>query len=106
MTNLPGEPTLAHEEEEDLGEPTFELLVRDGRPIVSGCYFVHPPLRAVESEWDPEKTGTLRVRADDKTEWFATDVPQTGTVSVRLRPVSPPHPLFATPKPDASDLNG
>src|SRR4051794_18725562 len=49
-----GEPTLLPEDDEVLGEPSFEILVRDGEPIVSGSYFIHPPLRAVDAEWDEQ----------------------------------------------------
>ena len=90
-----GDPTLLHEEEEVLGTPSFELLVRDGRPIVSGSYFVHPPVRATDAEWDPATPGRLLVRADDGSSWYADDVPKQGAVSIRLRPTSGQHRAYA-----------
>jgi hypothetical protein len=93
-----GDPTLLQEDEETLGEPSFEIWVREGRPIVSGSYFVQPPLRAVSAEWDAERADRLRVRADDGSEWFADDVPRTGAASVRLQPVSGRHRAYS---PDA-----
>ena len=89
-----GDPTLLHEEEEVLGTPSFELLVRDGEAVVSGSYFVHPPVRAVDAEWDAA-SGRLLVRADDGSRWYADDVPRHGTVNVRLRPVSGGHRAYA-----------
>ena len=90
-----GVPTLLQEEEEMLGDPSFELWVRDGEPIVSGSYFLQPPLRAVHAEWDPEDPDTLRVCADDGTEWYACGVHRTGSVNVVLRPTAGSHPAFA-----------
>ena len=90
-----GEPTLLQEEDEPLGEPSFELWVRDGEPIASGSYFVHPPLRATDAEWDPARPNRLLVHADDGSDWFADDVPRSGGVSVRLRPVSGRHRAYA-----------
>ena len=89
-----GDPTLLHEEDEVLGTPSFELLVRDGEAVVSGSYFVHPPVRAVHAEWDTA-TGRLLVRADDGSTWYADGVPRRGTVNVRLRPVSGRHRAYA-----------
>jgi hypothetical protein len=89
-----GIPTLLHEEEEMLGDPSFEIWVREGTPVVSGSYFLHPPLRAVSAEWDAERAGRLLVKADDGTDWVADDVPQTGSVTVVLRPASGTHPAF------------
>ena len=76
-----------HEEEEALGIPSFEILVRDGEAVVSGSYFLHPPLRAVRAEWDSQDPTRLNVRADDGSDWCATDVPRTGLVNVVLQPV-------------------
>jgi hypothetical protein len=95
MSESIGIPTLLHEEEEMLGDPSFEMWVREGTPVVSGSYFVHPPLRAVRAEWDAERPGRLLVRADDGTDWFADDVPQTGSVTVVLRPASGAHRAFS-----------
>jgi hypothetical protein len=85
---------LPPEEEEPVGNPTFELLVRDGRPIVSGSYFLHPPLRAVSAEWDPADADRLLVRADDGTEWYATDIPREGRANIVLQPLSGDHPAL------------
>lgn len=76
-----------HDEEEALGLPSFELLVRDGEAVVSGSYFLHPPLRAVRAEWDAANAARLNVRADDGSDWYAADVPRTGVVNVVLQPV-------------------
>jgi hypothetical protein len=89
-----GVPSLLHEEEEVLGDPSFELWVRDGDPVVSGSYFLHPPLRAVDARWDPGDPHRILVRADDGTDWFATGIPLTGSVNVVLHPVSGSHPAF------------
>jgi hypothetical protein len=89
-----GVPTLLHEEEEVLGDPSFELWVRDGEPVVSGSYFLHPPLRAVDAQWDPRDPHRILVRADDGTDWFATGIPLTGSVNVVLHPVGGSHPAF------------
>jgi hypothetical protein len=89
-----GVPTLLHEEEEVLGDPSFELRVRDGEPVVSGSYFLHPPLRAVDARWDASDPHRILVRADDGSEWFAADVPHAGSVNVVLRPVGGTHPAF------------
>jgi hypothetical protein len=94
-SSAPNAPAmLPHEEEEVPGLPSFELVLRDGEPIVSGSYFLYPPLRAVEAEWDASQPSRLLVRADDGTWWAATDVPRTGRVNVVLEPVGE-HPLFA-----------
>ena len=88
--NSPDVSTLAilpQEEEEGLGLPSFELVVHDGVPIVSGSYFLQPPLRAVEAEWDPDEPSRLIVRADDGSAWTAAGVPRTGRVNVVLEPV-------------------
>ena len=77
-------PTLLDDDEEVFGTPSFEMLVRDGIPIVSGCYFMHPPLRAKSADWD---AGRLVVRASDDTIWAADNVPSTGTVTACLHPV-------------------
>jgi hypothetical protein len=82
-----------HEEEEALGLPSFEILVRDGEPVVSGSYFLHPPLRAVRAEWDADDPKRLNVRADDGSDWYAQDVPRTGLVNIVLQPVDD-HPAL------------
>jgi hypothetical protein len=85
---------LPPEEEEALGEPSFEMLVRDGQPVVSGSYFLHPPLRAVQAAWDPADRTLLRVRADDGSDWYAENVPLTGSINVVLHPVGGGHAAF------------
>lgn len=85
---------LPPEEEEPIGNPSFELLVRDGRPVVSGSYFLHPPLRAVKAEWDPERSNRIVVRADDGSEWYADDVAREGRINIVLEPVSGDHPAL------------
>lgn len=85
---------LPPEEEEPIGTPSFELLVRDGLPIVSGSYFLHPPLRAVAADWDARDSHRLTVKADDGSSWYATDVPHEGRVSVVLHPVDGNHPAM------------
>jgi hypothetical protein len=82
-----------YEEEEALGLPSFEILVRHGEPVVSGSYFLYPPLRAVHAEWDADDPARLRVRADDGSDWYAQDVPRTGVVNVVLQPVGD-HPAL------------
>ena len=80
------EPTMLDEDEEILGDPSFEMWVRDGEPIVSGSYFMHPPLRAKSAQWDRNVPGRLLVRASDGTLWSAEDVPHTGGVTAYLHP--------------------
>ena len=67
MPDTMAEPTMLDEDEEALGEPSFQMWVRDGVPVVSGCYFMHPPLRARSAEWDPDAPGRLVVLALDGT---------------------------------------
>ena len=86
MPESVAEPTMLDEDEEILGEPSFQMWVRDGVPVVSGCYFMHPPLRASSAEWDPEVAGRLIVRASDGTLWSAEDVPLAGGVTALLHP--------------------
>lgn len=90
------EPTreLPPEEEEPVGNPSFELFVRDGEPIVSGSYFLHPPLRAVDATWDAADDDRLVVRADDGSTWYADNVSHVGRVSVVLHPVDGNHPAL------------
>jgi hypothetical protein len=81
------EPTMLDEDEEILGDPSFEMWVRDGEPIVSGSYFMHPPLRAKSAQWDPQRPSRLLVRASDGTLWAAENVPKAGGVTAHLHPV-------------------
>jgi hypothetical protein len=78
------EPTMLDEDEEILGDPSFQMWVRDGVPVVSGSYFMQPPLRARSAEWDTEVPGRLIVRASDGTLWSAEDVPLKGGVTATL----------------------
>ena len=80
-------PTMLGEDEENLGEPSFQMWIRDGVPVVSGAYFMHPPLRAKRAEWDPDVPGRLVVLASDGTLWTALEVPQVGGVTVELQRV-------------------
>ncbi len=75
-----------HDEEEVLGEPVFELLVRDGKPVVAGSYYMHPPLRQKSARVDDAVPGRVVVTTADGSDWYADDVPQTGKATVRLRP--------------------
>jgi hypothetical protein len=84
---------LPVEEEEALGLPAFELLVRNGEPVVSGSYFLQPPLRATHADRDAEDMSRLIVRADDGSTWLATDVPATGLATIVLKPVGD-HPAM------------
>ena len=100
----PGTPTLLQEDEEVTGDPSFELLVRDGVPIVSGSYFIHPPLRAISAQWDPTTNHRLVVTADDDTHWAADNVPHTGTANAVLYPIEGNHPAYTgkDPAPNAN----
>ena len=75
------------DEEEVLGIPTFEVLLRDGEPFVSGTYFMAPPIYMREAEWDKEVPGRLVVTASDGSLWYAEDVPMTGRVNAVMRPL-------------------
>ncbi|MEO3787562.1 hypothetical protein ABGB12_29905 [Actinocorallia sp. B10E7] len=75
------------EEEEALGTPTFEVLVRDGEPVVAGSYFMSPPIYLREASWDPARAGRLIVTASDGSRWHAEDVPREGRANVVLRPL-------------------
>jgi hypothetical protein len=87
MAETMTEPTMLDEDEEILGNPSFQMWVRDGEPIVSGSYFMHPPLRAKSAHWDPKVPSRLLVRASDGTLWAAEDVQMTGGVTAHLHPV-------------------
>ena len=75
---------MLDEDEEILGEASFQMWVRDGVPVVSGSYFMQPPLRARSAEWDAKVPGRLIVRASDGTLWSAEDVPLTGGATAML----------------------
>lgn len=75
------------EEEEVLGTPSFEVLVVDGEPIVSGSYFMAPPLYMRKAEWDSAEPDKLIVIASDGSEWFATGVAKKGRANVLLQPL-------------------
>jgi hypothetical protein len=76
------------DEEEVLGTPTFEVLLRDGEPFVSGTYFMAPPIYMREAEWDKDWPGRLLVTASDGSRWFADDVATTGRVNAVMRPLT------------------
>jgi hypothetical protein len=76
-----------HDDEEVMGEPTFELRLRNGEPQVSGCYFMHPVLQVASADWDPQRSQRILVTASDGSRWYADGVPAQGTVNVVLRPV-------------------
>lgn len=76
------------EDEELLGTPSFEVLVRDGEPITSGSYFMAPPLYMREADWDPDDPHRLIVKASDGSTWHAENVALTGKVNVILRRVA------------------
>lgn len=75
------------DDDEVLGEPTFEMLVRDGQPVIAGSYFMHPPLRQRDAEFDPAIPGRLVVTATNGSRWYADEVPSIGTATVRLHPL-------------------
>jgi hypothetical protein len=75
------------DDDEVLGEPTFEILVRDGQPVIAGSYFMHPPLRQRSAEFDSSDPGRLIVTATNGSRWYADDIPSTGPATVRLRPL-------------------
>ena len=76
-----------HDDEEVLGEPSFELRLRDGEPQVSGCYFMHPVLHVESVMWDDRQPHRILVTADDGSHWYADHVQRTGTANVVLRPL-------------------
>ncbi len=76
-----------HDDEEVLGEATFELRLRNGEPQVSGCYFMHPVLKVSDMAWDHERPGRILVTANDGSRWFADRVKREGTTNVVLHPV-------------------
>jgi hypothetical protein len=47
-------PELPDQEEEALGAPSFEVLIRDGRALTSGSYFMAPPLYMAKADWDAQ----------------------------------------------------
>jgi hypothetical protein len=79
---------LPPEEEEVLGTPAFEVLVRDGEPIVSGSYFMAPPLYMRQAAWDPSQAGRLLVTASNGSRWYADNVRRDGRVNVVLKPLA------------------
>lgn len=77
-----------HEDDEEIfGEPSFELRLRDGEPLVSGCYFMHPVLQVQTAEWDDVRPDRLLVTATDGSKWYADGVPRVGKVNVVLTPM-------------------
>ncbi|MGX7679261.1 hypothetical protein ACSMXN_10230 [Jatrophihabitans sp. DSM 45814] len=73
------------DDEEVLGTPSFEVLVRDGRPLSSGSYFMAPPLYMREATWDPAIADRLLVTASDGSHWYSDDVAKEGPVNAVLR---------------------
>jgi hypothetical protein len=86
-TTTPRRSLVFDDDEEVMGEPAFELRLRDGEPQVSGCYFMHPALQVESADWDEQRPRRILVTASDGSHWYADDVPAEGTVNVRLRPV-------------------
>jgi len=74
-------------DDEVLGEPSFELRLRDGEPQVSGCYFMHPVLHVEDVAWDDQLPQRILVTADDGSRWFADHVERVGTTNVVLHPL-------------------
>lgn len=75
------------DDDEVLGEPVFEMLLRDGQPVIAGSYFMHPPLRQQSAAFDSSIPGRLVVTATNGSRWYADDLPSTGQVTVRLHPL-------------------
>ena len=75
------------DDDEVLGEPTFEILVREGQPVIAGSYFMHPPLRQRSAAFDSSVPGRLIVTATNGSQWYVDDIPSTGTATIRLRPL-------------------
>ena len=74
-----------HEDDEEIfGEPSFELRIRDGEPLVSGCYFMYPIIHAQTAEWDDVRPDRILVTADDGSKWYADNVPRVGVVNIVL----------------------
>lgn len=72
-------------DEEVQGEPVFEMLLRDGQPVIAGSYFMHPPLRQKSAGFEPSNPGRLIVEATNGSRWYADDLPQSGQVTVLLQ---------------------
>jgi hypothetical protein len=75
------------DDDEVLGEATFEILVRDGQPVIAGSYFMHPPLRQRSAGFDSSVPGRLVVTATNGSRWYVDDIPSTGSATIRLRPL-------------------
>ena len=75
----------SEEDEEVLGTPTFEVLLRDGMVLTSGSYFMAPPMYMREADWDPDDKSRLLVTATDGSIWQADDVSHEGKVNAVLR---------------------
>ena len=63
------------DDDEVLGEPVFEMLLRDGQPVIAGSYFMHPPLRQQSAAFDSSVPGRLVVTATNGSRWYADDLP-------------------------------
>ncbi|MFI5953205.1 hypothetical protein [Cryptosporangium sp. NPDC051539] len=76
------------EDEEVMGEPSFELRLRDGEPLVSGCYFMHPVIEVSGFAW-ADGDDRILVTATDGSEWYADRVPRVGKANVVLHRTQP-----------------
>jgi hypothetical protein len=83
LSELPELPE-SEADEEVLGTPSFEVLVRNGRAITSGSYFMAPPRYMREADWDDDNPNRLLVTATDGSRWYADDVPHEGSISAVL----------------------
>lgn len=78
----------SEEDEEVLGTPTFEVLLRNGMVMASGSYFMAPPMYMREADWDPDDKSRLLVTATDDSLWYAENVSHEGKVNATLRRLS------------------
>ena len=83
-----GARVIGEDDEEVLGEPSFELRLRDGEPQVSGCYFMHPVLHVASYAWADSHPNRILITADDGSRWFADRVPRAGAANVVLHPLA------------------
>jgi hypothetical protein len=78
---------MMDDDDEVMGEPVFELLTRDGKPIVAGSYFMHPPLRQRDIRMDDAVPNRVIVTSTDGREWYTDDMPPTGKATLLLQPL-------------------
>lgn len=76
------------EEEQTLGTPSFEVLVRDGRALATGTYFMVPPLYMRQARWSDDVPDRLIITASDGSTWYADKVPRNGKANVVLHPLA------------------